>query len=136
MIRIQREDFSVDEVVRQLRSAGGGAVVTFTGVVRPESRDGKTVRCVEWDVYESMARVVLEKIRADALEQFGLSDAAILHRYGRQAPGDNLVLIVAVSAHRREAFRACEFIMDEIKKKAPLWKKEILAGGEERWIQG
>lgn len=136
MIRIQREDFSLDEVLADLDWTGAGALVTFTGKVRGTSRDGAEVHFVEWDVYESMAKKILEEIRAEAVASFGLLNAAIVHRYGRQEPGENLVLIVAASPHRKEAFRACEFIMDEIKKRAPLWKKEIRADGTQRWIEG
>lgn len=136
VISIQRDGFSADEVAAALNRAGAGAVVTFTGIVRGESRDGKAVVCVEWDVYESMARREFEAIRSEAIEKFGLRDAAIVHRCGRQKPGENLVFIAAASPHRREAFEACAHIMDEIKKRAPLWKKEIHADGGERWIEG
>ncbi|RJP32560.1 MAG: molybdenum cofactor biosynthesis protein MoaE [Candidatus Omnitrophota bacterium] len=134
MIRIQREDFSVDAVIQALKQQGMGAIVTFTGIARGESRDGKPVRAVEWDVYETMALRAFAKIREDSIHRFGLIDAAIVHRYGRQEPGENLVLIAAASSHRQEAFDACQFMMNEIKRSAPLWKKEILDDGEERWI--
>ncbi len=134
MIRIQREDFRVDEVIHSLERRGVGAVVTFSGIVRGSSRDGKVVTAVEWDVYEAMALNTFAKIRADALSRFGLIDAAIVHRFGREEPGENLVLIAAASAHRKEAFDACQYIMNEIKRCAPLWKKEIFEDGSERWI--
>lgn len=136
MIRIQREDFSIDDIIEEIQCTGAGALVSFTGRVRDTSRDGDAVHFVEWDVYESMALKIFQEIRVEAISQFGLIDAAIVHRYGRQQPGENLVLIVAASAHRKESFRACEFMMDEIKKRVPLWKKEILSNGEERWIEG
>ncbi len=136
MIRIQAEDFSVDNVIRSLSRPGIGAVVTFTGMARDTSRDGAEVISIEWDVYESMAEKILAGIRDQAIRDFGIVDAAIVHRKGIQYPGENLVLIAAAGAHRREAFKACEYIMDEIKKQAPLWKKERLANGEERWIEG
>ncbi|MEW6235411.1 MAG: molybdenum cofactor biosynthesis protein MoaE [Candidatus Omnitrophota bacterium] len=135
MILIQTEDFSVDKTVQTLRKTGAGAIVTFTGAVRETSYEGTPVISVEWDVYEPMALKVLEAIRREAIEKFALTDAAITHRKGRQAPGENLVLIAAAAAHRRDAFRGCEYIMDEIKKRAPLWKKERLADGKERWIE-
>ncbi len=136
MIKIQKEDFSIDEICRALKQPGMGAFVTFTGRVRASSRDGVEVICVEWDVYQAMAQKIFGAIRSEAIERFELMDAAIVHRYGRQNPGENLVLIVAASPHRKEAFQACEWIMNEIKNRAPLWKKEILANGEERWIEG
>ena len=134
MIRIQEEDFSVDEVTAHLQAEGVGAVVTFTGSVRGKSKDGKEVVCVEWDVYIPMAKKEMQMIRDDAIQRFQLKNAAIVHRYGRQKPGERLVLIVAAATHRKEAFDACSFIMDEIKKKAPLWKKEVYPDGSSRWI--
>jgi molybdopterin synthase catalytic subunit len=136
MIRIQREDFSVDKATAALKQPKVGAIVTFTGVVRGASRDGIPVAAVEWDLYASMAEKIFRSIREEALQRFGLIDAAIIHRYGRQQPGENLVLIAAAAVHRKEAFQACEWIMDAVKRQAPLWKKEILANGEERWIEG
>ncbi len=136
MIRVQQEDFSVDEVIAVLKQPHVGAIVTFSGSVRELGRDGAAIEAVEWDVYPSMAIKILEAIRLEAIQRFLLIDAAILHRYGRQEPGDNLVLIATASSHRKEAFQACEWIMDTIKHQAPLWKKEILENGEERWIEG
>ncbi len=136
MIRIQQEDFSVDEVVSHLEGEGVGAVVTFTGSVRGTSKSGKEVVCVEWDVYEPMARKEMEAIRADALQKYGLKNAAVVHRRGKQMPGDHLVLIATASGHRKEAFEACAYIMDEIKKRAPLWKKEVYPDGSSQWIEG
>ncbi len=136
MIRIQQEDFSPGEIINELRQPGVGAVVTFSGMVREKSRDGSEVTFVDWDAYDAMALKVFQNIRHDAIRKFDLKDAAIVHRKGQQKPGENLVFIATASPHRREAFEACAYIMDEIKKHAPLWKKEILASGEERWIEG
>ncbi len=136
MIRIQQEDFSVDETIAALKNPQAGAIVTFTGSVRDSSRDGKPVEWVEWDIYPPMAENIFRSIREEAIHKYGLIGAVIIHRYGRHRPGDNLVLIAAAAPHREKAFLACQWIMDAIKKKAPLWKKEILAGGEERWIEG
>ena len=87
MIRIQIQDFSVDAVISEMNLDNAGAVVTFTGRVRGSSRDGKEVQYVEWDVYQSMARRVFGEIREEALERHHLTDAAIVHRYGRRGPG-------------------------------------------------
>ncbi len=134
MIHIQKEDFNVEQVINQLKQPGIGVIVTFSGVVRGTSRDGRVVTAVEWDVYKEMALKLFEEIRQKAIQKFGINDASIIHRFGRQETGENLVLIATASPHRREAFEACEYIMNEIKKSAPLWKKEILQDGEERWI--
>lgn len=136
MIRIQEEDYNVDEVVSHIKADGVGAVVTFSGSVRGTSRSGKEVVCVEWDAYEPMAKKEMESIRQDAIAQFSLRNAAIVHRCGTYKPGENLVLIAVASPHRKEAFEACAFIMDEIKKRAPLWKKEVYPDGTSSWIEG
>jgi len=136
MIRIQEDDFSVDAVVSALKTPEAGAIVTFTGCVRHTSGDGIPVEFLEWDVYETMAEKILRAIREEAIQTFQILDAAIVHRYGRQKPGENLVLIAVAGAHRHDAFAACEWIVDAIKKKVPLWKQEILANGEKRWIEG
>lgn len=136
MIRIQQKPFSLEDVSQALKTDGVGSVVTFTGIVRGTSRDGISVHAVEWDVYPAMAMRELGAIREEALQDFGLIDAAIVHRYGTQAVGEPLVLIAVASAHRREGFEACAAIMDAIKQRVPLWKKEIRTDGTSHWIEG
>ena len=136
MIRIQQEPFSVEEISRMLHRDGVGSVVTFTGIVRGSSRDGVPVTAVEWDIYPDMARRELETIRQEAMHNNDIIDATIVHRYGRQSVGEPLVLIAVASAHRKDGFVACASIMDEIKQRVPLWKKEIRGDGTSAWIEG
>lgn len=129
-----KDDFSVDEILRKVKGERTGAVVAFVGVVRGEE-EGRRIRRMEMEAYEEMAERELASLRQRAMEEFGLEDAVIIHRIGPLAPGDNIVLIVVSSAHRKEAFAGAQFLIDELKKVVPLWKKEFHAGGEE-WVEG
>jgi len=133
MIRVTREDFSVDEVIAGLRGRSAGGVVSFLGVVRGESK-GKPVEHIEIEVYEEMARRQLEAIRGEAIQRFGVEEAAIVHRYGSLKASEKILLVAVASAHRAEAFEACRYIIDEIKRRVPIWKKEVTPGGE-WWVE-
>jgi molybdopterin synthase catalytic subunit len=133
MIRVTREDFSVDEIIAGLKSRSTGGVVSFLGVVRGESK-GKPVEHVEIEVYEEMARRQLEAIREEAISRFGVEEAAIVHRYGSLKVGENILLVAVASAHRAEAFDACRYVIDEIKRRVPIWKKEVTPEGE-WWVE-
>jgi len=132
MIMITRDDFSIDEVVRKFKGRDVGAVVTFLGTVRGES-EGRVVERMEVQAYEEMATRQLERIEAEALQKFGVRRTAIIHRTGVLKVSDNVVLIAVGAAHRDEAFKACRFIIEELKKTVPLWKKEYTATGE-NWV--
>ena len=134
MIRVQREAFSIDAVVRTLKAPTIGAVVTFLGIVRGTSKSGDPVERIEWDAYESMAVRTLEEIAARAKTDFGVADISIVHRVGVQHVGDDIVLIAVASRNRQAAFDACQFVMHEIKRLTPLWKKEILTNAAAKWI--
>ncbi len=131
MIKIQREDFSVEDLVEEMKkkSKNVGAIVTFLGVVREFSK-GREVLELEYEVYDEMAIKTLEEIRKEAIERFKVIDVFIVHRYGRIKVNENIVLIVVGAVHRREAFEACMFCIDEIKRRAPIWKKEKTREGE------
>ena len=128
MIDVTREDFSVDEALERLRSRGMGALVTFVGVVRDSSR-GKAVNRIEIQVYEEMARRQLEEIREEAIDRFGVEEIAIIHRYGSLEVSDNIMMIAVGGGHRLEAFDACRWVLETIKEKVPIWKKEITPEG-------
>jgi len=132
MIIVTRDDFSIDEVIRKIRGPDVGAVVTFLGTVRGESA-GRVVERMEVQAYEEMATRQLERIEAEALQKFGVRRTAIIHRTGVLKVSDNVVLIAVGAAHRDEAFKACRFIIEELKKTVPLWKKEYTATGE-NWV--
>ena len=134
MIKVTREDFSIDEVVASIRSGGMGAVVTFLGVVR-DNAHGRDVDRIEIQVYEEMAAKQLQAIREEAIAQFGVEEVAIVHRYGSLGVSDNIMMIAVGAGHRPKAFRACRFILETIKEKVPLWKKEYTPEGD-YWIEG
>ena len=134
MIDVTKEDFSVDEALERLRSRGMGALVTFVGVVRDSSR-GKAVERIEIQVYEEMARRQLEEIREEAIDRFGVEEIAIIHRYGSLEVSDNIMMIAVGGGHRLEAFDACRWVLETIKEKVPIWKKEITPEGD-FWVEG
>lgn len=119
---------------RALIQPEDGAVVLFEGVVRNHSR-GKTVRRLEYDAYEPMAVAKLEEIEHRAKERFAIREIGIVHRLGSLHPTECSVAIAVTSAHRADAFDACRFAIDEIKRSVPIWKKEIYEDGEV-WVEG
>jgi molybdopterin synthase catalytic subunit len=108
-----------------------GAIASFTGVARAEA--GRTA-ILELEAYPGFTESEIEKIAEQARERFGLADYLIRHRVGRIAPGESIVFVATASSHRREAFEACDFLMDYLKSRAPFWKKEHGPQGE-RWIE-
>ncbi|MBM3292473.1 molybdenum cofactor biosynthesis protein MoaE [Candidatus Bathyarchaeota archaeon] len=134
MIKITQEDFSVDEILKQLKNDDVGALVTFLGVVRGESY-GQQIELMEIEVYPEMAFKQLNEIRVNALERFRVDDIHIIHRFGSLKVTENIVLIAVSSAHRSEAFDACEYVIDELKMRVPIWKKEHTKDGT-YWVEG
>lgn len=134
MIKIIQEDFSVDEILNQLKNDTVGALVTFLGVVRGES-DGKQIELMEIEVYPEMASKQLNEIRIEAIERFKVDNIHIIHRFGSLKVTENIVLIAVSSAHRSEAFDACEYVIDELKLRVPIWKKEHTKDGA-HWAEG
>lgn len=122
-VRIQAEDFdAAEESARLTRGrADIGAVVTFTGLCRDE--DGR-LAALELEHYPGMAEEEIGRVAAEAGQRWPLQGVTIIHRYGRIAPGDNIVLVATASAHRTAAFEAAAFLMDYLKTRAPFWKKE------------
>ena len=134
MIEVMTEDFSVDEVLARLKSRGMGALVTFVGVVRDNSR-GRKVDRIEIQVYEEMARKQLEAIREEAMGRFGVEEIAVIHRHGSLKVSENIMMIAVGAGHRPEAFDACRYVLERIKEKVPIWKKEITPEGD-FWVEG
>ncbi len=108
-----------------------GAVASFTGVARAEA--GATT-LLELEAYPGFTESEIAKIAAKARERFGLLDLLIRHRVGKIAPGEPIVFVATAAAHRREAFEACDYLMDYLKSRAPFWKKEHGPGGA-RWVE-
>lgn len=128
MIKVTQEDFSVDEVIRSMKNGEMGALAIFNGIVREET-DGRRVTRLESQAYKDMALNQLEVTRARAIEEFGVKDVAIIQRIGSLKVSENILLIVVGSAHSIEAFKACEFILRQIKKGIPIWLKEFTEDG-------
>jgi molybdopterin synthase catalytic subunit len=134
-VRVQQHDFDLGAEVAALRAGrlDVGAVASFVGTVR-ELNEGAGVAAMTLEHYPGMTERALEDICTQARRRWSILDALVVHRYGRLAPGDQIVLVVVTSAHRGEAFAACEFIMDYLKTQAPFWKKETTPQGE-RWVE-
>ncbi len=134
MIAITDTDFSIDEVVERTRRPSMGAIVTFLGTVRDMTK-GIPVTKLVFEADNELAVKELEDIRQEALETFGVTDLSIVHRVGTLTPSDNIVIIVAGAAHRDQAFKACRYAIEELKKRALIWKKEHHPE-ESNWIGG
>jgi molybdopterin synthase catalytic subunit len=134
-IRIQREDFDVAAEIAALTKdrADIGAVVTFSGLCRDEQG---TLSALELEHYPGMAEAEIGRIAAEAAGRWPLQGLTVIHRHGKIAPGENIVLVVAASAHRQAAFEAANFLMDYLKSRAPFWKKEHLVDGSQGgWVE-
>jgi len=127
-VRVQADDF--DAAAEQLRLTVGrtdiGAVVTFTGLCRDEQG---TLAALELEHYPGMAEAEMGRVLDEARARWPLDGATLVHRFGRIAPGGNIVLVVTASRHRTAAFAAAEFLMDYLKTRAPFWKKEHRSDG-------
>ena len=136
-IRVQTEDFNIAEELLVLKDANApsssiGAVVSFIGLVR-DMNDGLGISALTLEHYPAMTEKALAQIVADAESRWRLLDCTVIHRVGELKPADQVVLVMAASAHRGDAFQACEFIMDYLKTRAPFWKKERTSVGD-RWV--
>lgn len=133
--RVQHEDFDVGRELEGLTRGRGdvGALASFVGLVR-DANDGAAIRGMTLEHYPGMTEKALEEICAQAHGRWDLIDTLVIHRVGALAPGDRIVLVGVTSAHRGEAFAACEFIMDYLKTRAPFWKREHTADGP-RWVE-
>jgi molybdopterin synthase catalytic subunit len=135
IVRIQEADFDagreLDALTRDRRDVG--AVASFIGLVR-DLNDGQAIRALTLEHYPGMTQKALEDICHEAQARWDILDALVIHRVGALVPGDRIVLVGVSSAHRGEAFQACEFIMDYLKTRAPFWKKETTPQGD-RWVE-
>jgi len=134
-VRVQTEDFDMAVELTSMRLAGQGvgAVVSFIGQVR-DMNDGDDIEELTLEHYPGMTEKALEAIETEAKSRWDIIDSLIIHRVGTLKPQDQIVLVAISGAHRGEAFKACEFIMDFLKTQAPFWKKEATNQGE-RWVE-
>jgi molybdopterin synthase catalytic subunit len=134
-VRVQTEDFDAGAEIAALRGRDGriGAVAAFIGTVR-DLNEGSGVASMTLEHYPGMTEKALAGICDQARSRWDILDALVIHRVGELHPTDQIVLVAVTSAHRGEAFAACEFIMDYLKTEAPFWKKERTPGGD-RWVE-
>ena len=133
MIAISNQDIDVDALRKDLANPGSGGVCIFEGWVR-NNNDGRDVLQLEYEVYEPLAVSEGEKVIAEALQQFPFLEALCVHRSGVLAIGDCAVWVGVSAPHRDEAFKACRYIIDEIKTRLPIWKKEHYVDGDSGWV--
>jgi len=132
-IIVQSDPFDMGACLNRFaaRQVNAGAVVSFSGIVRDVATGDLDAMDIEH--YPGMTEKALESIAAEAMERWTLSDAFILHRYGRMGQGETIMMVATASRHRADAFAAAEFLMDYLKSRAPFWKKEITADGS-AWV--
>jgi molybdopterin synthase catalytic subunit len=132
MITIVAKPIDVQEVLRSVAHPSAGGIDIFLGTTRDHSL-GRGVAYLEYEVYEPMARKVMEEIAANAAARWQLHKVSIVHRSGRVGIGEASVVIAVSSSHRREAFEACRYCIDTLKQTVPIWKKEVFSDGSVEW---
>ena len=133
-VRLQREPFDVAAEAAKLSRGRTdvGAVVTFTGICRGSEED-EPIAALTLEHYPGMAEVEIERHVEEAKQRWPLLGVTVIHRYGRIAPGEDIVLVVTASSHRQAAFAAAEFLMDYLKTRAPFWK-QVEKAGAKSWV--
>lgn len=131
-IFIQEEKINIAELIEDGTSSSDGSDLVFVGRVRNNSR-GRDVKLIDYDIYPEMALSELHKIADEAISKSRLNRCIIVHRYGRVYPGETSIAIIVSAPHRGETYEGSRYIIDEIKKRVPIWKKEHYTDGSE-WI--
>jgi molybdopterin synthase catalytic subunit len=129
MIQIVENEIDIRRVLQSVRDPAAGGIDIFIGTTRNNSK-GKQVLSLEYETYQPMALKLMYRIADEATTRWGLCKISIVHRIGRVNIGEASVVIAASSAHRKEAFEACRFAIDTLKKEVPIWKKEYFADSE------
>jgi molybdopterin synthase catalytic subunit len=130
MIAIQKEDVDIGKLISDAKQRGTGAIVVFDGIVRDDD-----IREMDLEAYEEVALPELGRIAQDAIQKYRLLSVDIIHRIGRLAVGENILIIVVGAGHRKEAYEGSRYIIEAIKKAVPIWKKELTKDGG-RWVPG
>ena len=133
--KITSDLITLETVKTDGENHGIGARSEFEGVVR-DTNDGHQVTKLEYECYESLAIKEGNQILDEAIEMFDLIDAFCIHRVGTLEIGETAVIVIATSGHRDEAFKGCRYIIDEVKSRVPIWKKEHYEDGETEWLKG
>ncbi|RQD82325.1 MAG: molybdenum cofactor biosynthesis protein MoaE [Methanocalculus sp. MSAO_Arc2] len=130
VVTVTHEDFDINRLIEEKKSPEMGAMVSFIGVVRDDG-----IERIELEAHQEVAVEELEVIRDEAFALFPLKSVDIIHRIGDLNVGDNIVLILVGAGHRQEAFEGCQYIIERLKERVPIWKKEYTKEGE-RWVPG
>lgn len=133
-IRVQAEPLDAAALARLLTDPRAGALVVFEGRAR-DHHEGRPVLKLSYEAYAPMAEKELERLRQQAFERFGILGCAVHHRIGEVPLTEAAVIVATASAHRAEAFQAAAWVMDEIKARVPIWKRETYADGSEAWVE-
>jgi molybdopterin synthase catalytic subunit len=133
-VEIVENTIDGEAIIAEIKAGTDGAVCVFDGIVRDNTR-GRQTLYLDYEAYREMALEQMRRLAAEAVEKFGVRDAAVVHRLGRLAVGETSVLIVVASAHRAAAFEACRWLIDTLKRTVPIWKRETFADGTV-WADG
>jgi molybdopterin synthase catalytic subunit len=133
MFTLSSKSLKSNNLKQHLSSPYAGAFTSFEGWVR-NHHQGKKVVALEYEAHEKLCRAEADKILKEAKKQFDIIDAEVIHRVGHLKVGDMAVIVGVTAAHRDHAFKACRYLIDEIKKRLPIWKKEIYANGDSGWV--
>ena len=133
MVQVTEAELVPERIVENLKKASYGAVVTFLGIVRDFS-DGRELSYLEYEAYPEMAEKKLSEIALDVKKRWQLEDVALYHRTGKLRVGEVSLVVAVASPHRREAFEACQYAVDRLKERVPIWKKEVWKGGS-AWVE-
>jgi len=131
LVRVEKADFDVGAELARLEALGGGGVASFTGIVR----GGGGLTALELEHHPGITRAMMTRIAEQAATRWPLLGVTAIHRHGRLAPGERIVLAAAASPHRAAALEATAFLIDWLKTRAPFWKKEYFADGTSRWVE-
>lgn len=134
LIRVTGDVLRTEDAVAAVARPDAGAINVFLGVVR-DNNIGRSVSHLVYEAYPSMAEKVMREIAEEARDRFGLLDCAVLHRTGRLEIGETSLLITVSSGHRAESFEGGHWLVNQVKKRVPVWKKEVWDNGEE-WVEG
>lgn len=135
LCRITRDPLDPAELIGAVASAGDGAVLLFWGIVR-DNHEGRAVLHLDYDAYPEMAEATLMQIVGEARARWPVGEIAVVHRIGRLEIGEASVGIAVASPHRAEAYEASRYVIEELKRRAPVWKREGYVEGDSRWLGG
>jgi molybdopterin synthase catalytic subunit len=133
--RITSKEIDIQSIIKSIDDGGAGAKVLFMGTVRNFSENGDILG-MTYESYMGMAEEKIKNIETNAKKKWGINKIRIVHRIGELTIGDNSIAIAVSTSHSKDAFAACQFILDKVKREVPIWKKEKILNGETKWVEG